>query len=169
MPSPLPEILRAHALEHRAMRDSGLHGLGVIEMSRARARLPGPHLVPRMQYRFPQMVSQGPGLRPTSKRPGCQGCDQGQGATATPMQMVSGLAGLRRLGQATLGDTHGEPLRIPWYWYTISTVSMAASAYHGYRRNNSLGWALWWGFMGSLFPIFTPVIAVAQGYGKRKR
>jgi hypothetical protein len=51
---------------------------------------------------------------------------------------------------------------------TIQTASMAASAYHGYKRNHSVGWALWWGFMGAVFPVITPVIAVAQGFGKRK-
>jgi hypothetical protein len=47
-------------------------------------------------------------------------------------------------------------------------ASAAASAYHGYKRNQSIGWGAWWFFMGSLFPIFTPVIAVAQGFGKKR-
>lgn len=51
-------------------------------------------------------------------------------------------------------------------WGLIAAASMAASAYHGYKRNNSVGWAIWWAFMGSLFPVITPVIAIAQGYGK---
>jgi len=54
-------------------------------------------------------------------------------------------------------------------WWVLSTASMAASVYHGYKRNESVGWALWWGFMGAMFPIITPTIAVAQGYGERKR
>lgn len=51
----------------------------------------------------------------------------------------------------------------------VSTASMAASAYHGYRRNDSVGWAVWWGFMGGLFPILVPTIAVAQGFGEREK
>jgi hypothetical protein len=51
----------------------------------------------------------------------------------------------------------------------VVTASMAASAFHGYRRNESVGWALWWGFCGALAPVLTPVIAVAQGFGKPKR
>lgn len=47
--------------------------------------------------------------------------------------------------------------------------SIAASAYHGYKRNNSTGWAVWWGFMGLLFPIVTPAVAIAQGFGKRSK
>lgn len=53
-------------------------------------------------------------------------------------------------------------------WAVLGTASMAASAYHGYKRNQSVGWALWWGFCGALFPVITPVIAAAQGFGKRK-
>jgi hypothetical protein len=46
---------------------------------------------------------------------------------------------------------------------------MAASTYHGYKRNQSIGWALWWGLMGAMFPVVTPAIGLAQGFGKRKR
>jgi len=53
-------------------------------------------------------------------------------------------------------------------WGILSTASMAASAYHGYRRNQSIGWALWWALMGLTFPVITPVIGVAQGFGKRR-
>lgn len=50
----------------------------------------------------------------------------------------------------------------------LALVSASASAYHGYRRNQSIGWAVWWFLMGSLFPVVTPVIGIAQGFGKRK-
>lgn len=53
-------------------------------------------------------------------------------------------------------------------WTIASIAGGAASAYHGYKRNDSIGWALWWGFWGSLLPIFTPIIAYAQGFGKKK-
>jgi len=59
------------------------------------------------------------------------------------------------------------PVRI--IWGVLSTASFAASVYHGYKRNDSLGWGIWWGFMGALFPVITPTIAVAQGFGKPKR
>jgi hypothetical protein len=62
--------------------------------------------------------------------------------------------------------------RVRSHWPTIAGVlamaSASASAYHGYKRNASIGWALVWFGLGSIFPIVTPVIAVAQGYGKRK-
>lgn len=54
-------------------------------------------------------------------------------------------------------------------WKNYLTIAAAAGAgFHGYRRNNSLGWALVWFTFGSLFPIITTVVAAAQGYGVRK-
>lgn len=53
-------------------------------------------------------------------------------------------------------------------WALISGVSGLASLWHGYRRNNALGWGLMWGAMGVLFPVVTPVVGLAQGWGKRK-
>ena len=50
----------------------------------------------------------------------------------------------------------------------LSTASMALSAYHGYKRNDSVGWALVWGLLGGTFPVITPVIALAQGFGQEK-
>lgn len=47
-------------------------------------------------------------------------------------------------------------------------MSAAASGYHGYRRNSSVWWGLWWFTSGVLFPIVTPVIGLAQGFAKRK-
>jgi hypothetical protein len=51
----------------------------------------------------------------------------------------------------------------------LAITSAAVSAYHGYRRNQSIPWAIWWFFAGSILPVFTPVIAIAQGYGKSKK
>lgn len=51
-------------------------------------------------------------------------------------------------------------------WSALSAVSGAACAYHGYKRNNSVGWAIGWFLLGSIFFPLTPVIAVAQGFGK---
>ena len=49
----------------------------------------------------------------------------------------------------------------------VALASSGAGAYHGYKRNHgSIGWALWWSLMGGMFPIFTPAIALAQGFGK---
>lgn len=54
-------------------------------------------------------------------------------------------------------------------WAMLSAVSAGASAFHGYRRNQSVGWAVAWGAAGAAFPIITPAIAIAQGFGKRAK
>lgn len=51
----------------------------------------------------------------------------------------------------------------------LSLASSAVSTYHGYKRNDSVGWAIAWGLLGAAFPVITPAVAVAQGLGKRKR
>lgn len=41
-----------------------------------------------------------------------------------------------------------------------------AAIYHGYKRNESVGWAIGWGILGSMFwPIAAPLM-IAQGFGK---
>lgn len=51
----------------------------------------------------------------------------------------------------------------------VRMLSMSASTFHGYRRNQSVAWAIWWGAMGAIFPVVTPVIGLAQGFGKKKK
>lgn len=54
--------------------------------------------------------------------------------------------------------------------YSLASIAGAGlGAYHGYKRNNSVGWALGWAFLGSLFPIITIPVSMAQGFGERKR
>jgi hypothetical protein len=48
----------------------------------------------------------------------------------------------------------------------IEAASVGLSAYHGYKRNDSVGWAVVWGVMGGLFPVIMPAIAFAQGFGQ---
>lgn len=48
------------------------------------------------------------------------------------------------------------------------SVAMAANAWHGYRRNGSIGWALGWAILGYAAPVITTVIATAQGFGHKK-
>lgn len=60
----------------------------------------------------------------------------------------------------------------PWFWLfykILSAASAGVSAYHGYKRNDgSVGWAIVWGVLGGAFPIITPAIAVAEGFGEPK-
>ena len=62
----------------------------------------------------------------------------------------------------TVGDVGGVRTS------TIYMAGAGAAAYHGYKRNNSIGWALVWGLLGGLSPLITNGIALAQGFGKRK-
>lgn len=49
-----------------------------------------------------------------------------------------------------------------------SMAGMVGGAYHGYKRNKSIGWAIGWGLLGGIFwPIAIPVM-LAQGFAKPK-
>jgi hypothetical protein len=50
----------------------------------------------------------------------------------------------------------------------IGMAGAAAGAYHGYKRNNSVGWAIGWALLGGVFPIITVPVSLAQGFGKKK-
>jgi hypothetical protein len=52
------------------------------------------------------------------------------------------------------------------FWAVASVASAGACAYHGYKRNESVGWAIWWGLCGAAFPIVSTAIAVAQGFAR---
>ena len=66
-------------------------------------------------------------------------------------------------------STEKKPSELPLFYKIALPISGAACAYHGYRRNKSVRWALWWGFCGSLFFPVAPVIAFAQGFGKERK
>ena len=55
---------------------------------------------------------------------------------------------------------------MPTVYGLAITASVAASAFHGYRRNNSIFWALAWAAIGGFAPVITPAVALAQGFGK---
>lgn len=68
---------------------------------------------------------------------------------------------MNRIGAA--GDT-----QIPEWYSLLSTAGVAVGAYHGYKRNNSIGWAIGWALLGGAFPFIAIPVAFAQGVGKRK-
>jgi len=47
-------------------------------------------------------------------------------------------------------------------------LAIGALAYHGYKRNGSVGWAIGWALIGGLSPIIGGAVAIAQGFGKPK-
>lgn len=85
---------------------------------------------------------------------------QAQWDALTPAQQSLIVAEVRSASTATA---------ISPFWAAASTLSAGLGAYHGYKRNQSVGWALWWALMGGIAPIITPAIAVAQGFGERKK
>lgn len=76
---------------------------------------------------------------------------------------ASQIASLDAVGDALARTEYVVP---SWY-YWLSTAGMAAGAYHGYKRNDSVGWAIGWGLLGAMFPFITIPVSLAQGFGKR--
>lgn len=78
-----------------------------------------------------------------------------------------------RLGQAEEEAPAPRAPRAPATWQiaygVAATASFGLSVFHGYRRHDSLWGGLGWGLLGLLFPIITPAVAFAQGFGERKR
>ena len=69
-------------------------------------------------------------------------------------------------GGSTLQTESNSPRML--IWGLISAASAGLSGVHGYRRNNSVGWGIAWFVLGGLFPVITPTVAFAQGFGKRR-
>lgn len=81
-------------------------------------------------------------------------------------------------GDTASSDTAASRVTARWNamptWFKV--VSKAAGiagtvigAYHGYKRNDSVGWAIGWGLLGGMFPVIVIPVAFAQGIGTRKR
>lgn len=69
-----------------------------------------------------------------------------------------------RVGSTGLAQVDTGPL---WtVWSIAGLAATGALAYHGYRRNNSVGWALVWGLFGGLVWPIGVGLAAAQGFGK---
>lgn len=51
----------------------------------------------------------------------------------------------------------------------LQSTAMVGGAYHGYKRNDSALWAVLWMVFGSAAPMLAIPIALAQGFGKRKK
>jgi hypothetical protein len=72
-------------------------------------------------------------------------------------------------GYGALGQEPDGGGIVSMLWGLAALVSSGACAYHGYKRNNSVGWAIAWGFLGGLAPVITPAVALAQGYAEPKK
>lgn len=82
---------------------------------------------------------------------------------------AAGLMGPDLAGRAFAGGLGGFSIETHPWWSLLSMASAGLSTYHGYKRWNSIGAAIGWGLLGGFFPVITPAVAVAQGFGKRKK
>jgi hypothetical protein len=57
----------------------------------------------------------------------------------------------------------------PAWKKALSAIAGAACAYHGFKRNESPGWAAAWSVFGGAAPFLALPIALAQGFGKPAR
>lgn len=73
-----------------------------------------------------------------------------------PYQEQSGFDELQAAGVLILAN------------YALSAGGLFAGVYHGYKRTESVGWALGWGLLGSIWPIGIPLM-LAQGFGKPQK
>lgn len=91
---------------------------------------------------------------------------------------TGGLPGLQSLNGAVdsvsmrpMGYLGKDSSARPVWSYAMGVASFASMGllgYHGYKRNDSVGWALVWGVFGSIvWPVTVP-IALVQGLGKPK-
>ena len=89
-----------------------------------------------------------------------------------PDQQVAGNAFIDLGVPAAIVDPAlggGPPVPANTWKYVIaavSTISGGTAAYHGYKRNQSVGWAVLWFICGAALPVVTQAVAIAQGYGK---
>lgn len=87
------------------------------------------------------------------------------------LRPVSGEQRLVGLGGLPRGLSGGVPDVGPAHVALgiIAAVATAAGAYHGYRRHDSVGWAIGWGLASGLFPYIALPIAAAQGFAEPAR
>jgi hypothetical protein len=53
-------------------------------------------------------------------------------------------------------------------YMALSAAGTAVGAYHGWKRDESVGWAIGWALLGGIAPFIVIPVAFAQGMGKKK-
>ena len=86
----------------------------------------------------------------------------------SPYQKSGSAASLASFGIDSPDNVKNEPA-VSYVKLGAALASSAAGlagAYHGYKRNDSIGWAIGWSLLASAFwPIAVPIM-IAQGFGK---
>lgn len=75
--------------------------------------------------------------------------------------LVNASLGLDESAETALGQDATTVV-----WSVVSMAAVGMSAYHGYKRNDSVGWAIAWALAGAIAPVITIPVAIAQGFGK---
>lgn len=77
---------------------------------------------------------------------------------------------LAGLGQDQMqADGSYRPSRYWWIYSLVGITCGLLGAYHGFKRNDSVGWAFAWYLFGAWFPAIALPVAIAQGFGKPAR
>ena len=146
------------ALKRRHMVNAGLFRVGAISSV------------------HPMVANPGPPVMSTPPAPGAPTPAPGAPtpAAGTPIPLTGGpdLASKVKALLPTfepLAQQDGTQKNVTLTWAALSALSAGASGYHGYKRHKkSYAWAALWALLGSAFPVVTPAVALAQGYGKPK-
>jgi hypothetical protein len=95
-----------------------------------------------------------PGLRAQYGRPAFQ-------VVASPGGHATQLVGFNQA--VTDSDVRAASFGIA---AAVTVLGVVGAAYHGYRRNDSMGWAAAWATWGLFFPVPTLAYAAGQGFAK---
>ncbi len=90
-----------------------------------------------------------------------------QAMTGTPSATPSNTTPAPVVTTQNDGTPRAEVVSWSTWGMALSAAGLGVGVFHGYRRNRgSIGWTLWWGLMGGLFPVITTAVALAQGIGQ---
>jgi hypothetical protein len=118
-------------------------------------------------YNEPVTISHVPGMGAVDPSMGALGelvsyrPTPGLGAPVAPEPV---LAPVETTYQSPVARVLASPI-----YRLVSLASTAGLAFHGYRRNESVGWAIGWALLGGIAPIIAWPVALAQGFGKPRR
>ncbi len=90
------------------------------------------------------------------------GLPPGEMARSAPATMLARTPPAGAVEPASTGGSAAAGI-----YLLLSTVSMGFCAWHGVKRHNGdWRWGIPWGLAGASFPVFAPVVAIAQGPGE---
>ena len=85
---------------------------------------------------------------------------------------TNGIFGQEHGKATSLGDvaTASAGMQVATVAYgLLSLAGSVSGAYHGYKRHNSVGWAIGWAILGGMLPVITIPLSLAEGYAKPEK